>query len=247
MSTAMKKIVISAFGAGLTLFATAGCEDRPNGLSGKPDKFVEDPSKQIPEIPGAFAGGEKNTFDHSSSLGEDAPKDAQAVLAQRKEEGPPEIRTRMHSCQKIQVATLRSMLESFGVNMDATGNPPTAGQLLKSGTQALGAANYDARVGESIVWTAAGAAKYFDILVQAAPEIIANLPNVQQCQVNGAGPQVFDADNKCVEDALTCLMGRPATAQHVAICNSIVQSASNIETGKNIAIATLLSAAHSCE
>ena len=34
---------------------------------------------------------------------------------------------------------------------------------------ALGAANYDARVGETIVWSSAGAAKLFDIFVQAAP------------------------------------------------------------------------------
>jgi len=73
------------------------------------------------------------------------------------------------------------------------------------------------------------------------------LPNAEQCQVDGAGPQVFDENNKCVEDAVTCLIGRPATADHVAICNSLVQQASDVETGKKIAVATLLSAAHSCE
>lgn len=229
--------------------AMAACADsRPDTLQTKPHSaYQEDPTKDDSAQPGAYAGGQDNTFDHMAGLGNEAPKDPFEVLKQREEEGPAEIRTRLHSCQKIQVTTLRSMLTSFGVDIDATGNPPTAGELIKGGGQALGAANYDARVGESIVWTSSGAAKFFDILVQAAPEIIANLPNMPQCQIDGVGPQVFDADNHCVEDAVTCLIGRPATPDHVAICNSAVSHASDIETGKKIAVATLLSAAHSCE
>ncbi len=235
--------------ASLSALAAAACDDaRPNAINAKGHSaYQEDPTKQVGETDGAFAGGQKNTFDHMATLGNDQAKDPFQVLKERQEEGPAEVRTRLHSCQKIQVTTLRSILVGFGVNIDATGDPPTAGQLLKEGTGALGAANYDARVGESIVWTAAGAAKMFDILVQAAPEIIANLPSSAQCQIDGVGPQVFDENNKCVEDAVTCLIGRPATADHVAICNSVVQQASDVETGKKIAVATLLSAAHSCE
>jgi hypothetical protein len=229
--------------------SASACDDgRPDSLQVSPHvSSPEDPTKVESEKAGAYSGGQHNTFDHMAGLGTDAPKNAFEVLKQREEEGPAEIRTRLHSCQKIQVATLRSILTSFGVNMDATGDPPTAGQLLKDGAAALGGPNYDARVGESIVWTAAGAAKLFDIWVQAAPEIIANLPNMPQCQIDGVGPQVFDEKNHCVEDAVTCLIGRPATAEHVAICNSAVEHASDIEIGKKIAIATLLSAAHSCE
>jgi hypothetical protein len=229
--------------------AAAACNDsRPSSLDPTHHgAYQEDPTKSVEEKPGAYAGGQKNTFDHMASLGNDATKDPFEVLKEREEEGPAEIRTRLHSCQKIQVTTLRSILVGFGVNMDATGDPPTAGQLLKDGGGALGAANYDARVGETLVWTAAGAAKMFDILVQAAPEIIANLPNSPQCQVDGVGPQVFDENNHCVEDAVTCLIGRPATKDHLAICNSVVGQASDLETGKKIAVATLLSAAHSCE
>lgn len=236
--------LVSAFG-----LTAAACNDgRPDSVSVTPrEPTPEDPTKVEAEKPGAFAGGQDNTFDHMAGLGDDKVKDAFEVLKQREEEGPAEIRTRLHSCQKIQVTTLRSILTSFGVDMEATGNPPTAGQLFKDGAQALGGANYDARVGESIVWTAAGAAKLFDILVQAAPEIIANLPSSPQCQIDGVGPQVFDADNRCVADAVTCIIGRPATPEHVAICNSVVEHASDIETGKKIAVATLLSAAHSCE
>lgn len=229
--------------------AVAACDDsRPDKVNPTPHSpYQEDPTENVEEQPGAYAGGQDNTFDHMASLGDDKLKDPYEVLKQREEEGPAEIRTRLHSCQKIQVATVRSILTSLGVNIDATGNPPTAGELYKQGAGALGAANYDARVGESLVWTAAGAAKMFDIWVQAAPEIITNLPNMPQCQVDGVGPQVFDEQNKCVADAVTCIIGRPATPDHVAICNSAVEHASDIETGKKIAVATLLSAAHSCE
>ncbi|HRI72424.1 MAG TPA: hypothetical protein PK156_49655, partial [Polyangium sp.] len=134
-----------------------------------------------------------------------------------------------------------------GVNLDATGDPPTAGQLVETGRMALGAANYDARVGEAIVWTAAGAAKLFDVFVQAAPEIIAKLPNVAQCQIDGVGPAMFDAKNQCNDDALACITGRPATPAKVAVCSEIVTKASNVEIGKRIAVATAMAAAHSCE
>jgi hypothetical protein len=242
------RIFISALAVACGL-SVAACEDaRPDKVNPTPhNPYKEDPTDLVEEQPGAYAGGPENTFDHMNGLGDTPTKDAFEVLKQREEEGPAEIRTRLHSCQKLQITTLRNILTSFGVNMDATGNPPTAGQLFNGGTGALGAANYDARVGEAVVWTAAGAAKMFDIWVQAAPEIIANLPSMPQCQIDGVGPQVFDENNKCVEDAVTCLIGRPATPDHLAICNSAVQNASSIENGKNIAIAALLSAAYSCE
>jgi hypothetical protein len=133
------------------------------------------------------------------------------------------------------------------VDLDATGDPPTAGQLLNGGGTALGQANYAARMGEDIVWTAAGAAKMFDIYVQAAPEIIAAMPNLPQCQIEGVGPNMFEEDGSCNADAVSCLIGRPATADHLAICKDLVDSASSVDNGRNIAVAALLSAAHTCE
>src|SRR5262249_44202150 len=213
-------ILISLVPVGLAL--VAGCVDAPpsqlppSGTDHRP--YVEDPTKDISGTPGKYAGGETNTFDHMDDLGADGARDPFEVLAQRQEEGPPEIRTRLHSCQKLQNAALANILVSFGVDLDATGDPETAGQLFKAGRGALGAGNYDARVGEAIVWTAAGAAKLFDIFVQAAPEIIANIATVPQCQKNGVGAPLFDEGDKCNPDAVTCLIGRPATAAHIDIC-----------------------------
>jgi hypothetical protein len=190
-----------------------------------------------------------NTFEHPSDL-DGSSRDPFDILAQREEEGPPEVRTRLHSCQKLNVASLRNIIVSLGVDLELESNPPSAGQLIGGGNNALGASNYGARASEALVWTAAGAAKTFDIFVQAAPEIIANLPNQAQCQVNGSGPPVFDGegdDLTCNRDALSCMMGVLATDEHVAICNSALKSSTDLEKGKAIAVATVLSAAHSCE
>lgn len=226
----------------------AGCANDPSGSllpGGEP--IDDDPTDDQAEQPGAYAGGEENTYNHMSDLGADGSRDAFEVLAQRQEEGPPEVRTRLHSCQKVQIEALRTLLVDFGVNLDATGDPPSAGELFNGGAGALGVADYDGRVGEAIVWSAAGAAKLFDIFVQAAPEIIANISSVSQCQVDGVGPEMFDASGKCNPDAVTCLIGRPATPEHLAICDSMVGQATTVDKGKNIAVATLLSAAHQCE
>jgi hypothetical protein len=233
----------------LTAVMAAGCADAPP--AGIPiqqgGKDSDDPTTAIPEQEAPFVGGDKNTFDHFVDLGANGARDPFDILAQRQEEGPPEIRTRLHSCQKLQNTAVSTVLQAFGVNLDATGDPAPAGQLYKQGTGALGAANYDARVGESIVWSSAGAAKLFDIFVQAAPEIITNMPTVEQCQLDGVGVEMFDAEGNCNTDAVSCLIGVPASAEHVAICSNAVKAASNLDKGKNIAVATLLSAAFSCE
>jgi len=248
----MTRKILPLFGIALLGVAISGCAERPTHIEvdidhDKDDKDpVGDPIDK-PSQSEDTVGGEDTTFDHPSGLGEDDSRDPYEIAKQREEEGSPEARARLHSCQKLQIATLRNVLTSFGVNMDAEGDPPTAAQLLNGGGTALGQANYAARSGEDLVWTAAGAAKSFDIFVQAAPEIIAAMPLTLQCQNEGAPSELFNADNTCNADGVTCLIGRPATAEHLAICNSLVTSSSTPENGKNIAVAALLSAAHSCE
>ncbi len=249
MNTSIQILSLTVLGAALV--ALPGCAgDPPTTLLEKPHKDPAEPVGDTPENasqPEDTVGGEENTYDHMQSLGEDDARDPVEIAKQHEEEGSPEVRARLHSCQKLQITALRNILTDFGVDLAATGDPPTAGELVSNGGTALGQANYAARMGEDLVWTAAGAAKQFDIFVQAAPEIIAAMPTLAQCQKDGADVQLFDADGNCSEDGVTCLIGRPATADHLAICKSLVQSASTVENGQNIAVATLLSAAHSCE
>ena len=255
MNTIAKNLVSLTI-LGLAALAT-GCAEQPTTLTddnhdkGKNDP-VGDPVDKNGNLPEDMVGGEDNTFDHMPTLGaEDDYRDPVEIAKQRAEEGSPEARARMHSCQKLQITAIRNILTDFGVDLGATGNPPSAGQLVTDGTTALGGANYGARTGEDLVWTAAGAAKQFDIFVQASPEIIAAMPGLAQCQVDGAGVEVFTDDGngnvKCNEAAVTCLIGRPATADHLAICESLVKSASSVDQGKNIAVGLLLAAAHWCE
>ncbi len=218
------------------------------------DEPVGDPIDKPGSKPEDTVGGEDNTYDHTPSLGAEDSRDPLEIAQQREEEGSPETRARLHSCQKLPIAALRNLLSDLGVDLEATGDIPTAGQLLAGGGTALGQANYAARMGEDLVWTAAGAAKQFDIFVQAAPEIIAAMPTLPHCQgmgvgeLQGAGVPMFnEADGSCNADAVTCLIGRPATADHLAICKSLVDSASTVENGRVVAVAALLSAAHSCE
>jgi hypothetical protein len=247
MKTSLLALATLAFG-----FAVSGCAEQPNRLPDvdNHDKDESDPIGDPIDKPGNkpedTVGGEETTFDHENDY-----RDPYEIALQHAEEGSPDTRARLHSCQKLQITALRNILVDFGVDLERESDPPSAGQLISGGGTALGQSNYAARTGEDIVWTAAGAAKTFDIFVQAAPEIIAAMPSLAQCQIDGVGPNMFDDSDPenptCNDDAVSCLIGRPATPEHLAICNNLVKSGSSLEIGKNIAVGALLSAAHSCE
>ena len=205
---------------------------------------------------GLTTGKDGNTFDHFNDPGASGTKDPFEILKERAEEGPPEVRTRLHSCTKIPYASLGDFLTSRGVNLAATSSgsaPKTAGELYKSGTDALGVARFDAREGETYFHTTAGATKLFDIFVQAAPEIIAGIQNVDACKINGTAKPMFDATTgACVYESLSCIMGRPATDDDLTLCNLMLAQAAkgdanDLTIKRNITVAAFLSAANTCE
>lgn len=173
-------------------------------------------------------------------------EDPWTVLEREQREGPPRFASRMHSCPKMRVLTLGNVLASRGVNLAAT-DELSAGKIYTSSTVALGAANYAARTRENVELGVATAAKLFDIYAQAAPEIIANMPTRLECQKAGVPAQLFDSTNRCVASGFSCLMGIPATAEHLAVCNETIKRAADIESGKRLAVALLAAAAHTCE
>jgi hypothetical protein len=212
-------------------FAVPACTDQ----TGEPTD--DNPAPQT----GNATGGEDNTFSHP-----DSEVDVWALLQKLEEQGPPKYTSRVHGCPKVKYATLGNLLASRGVNIgDQTAL--SAGQIYTSSDQALGVANYAARQRENLELTTAAASKEFDIYAQAAPEIIANLPNRPECQVGGVGAVLFNDQNQCMPDGITCLIGVPATPSHLELCNLTVSRASDVETGKNMAVAALLAAAHTCE
>lgn len=195
-----------------------------------------------PPLPtGNASAGTENTFDHP-----DSNIDVWELLDRMKAEGPPRYAARMHACAKLKYDTLGRLLGSRGVDLAATG-ALSAGKLYRDGDQALGAPNFAARQRESRELTTATASKMFDIFVQAAPEIIAAMPGLPACQVAGQGASMFNADNQCNPDGITCLLGVPATPSHLELCNLAVTRASDVEKGKRIAVASLLAAANTCE
>jgi hypothetical protein len=253
-------------------------------------------------------GNPDNTFDHANDPGESGQKDPLEINKERAEEGPPEIRTRLHGCTKLTYSALGHFLSSHGVDINPAvppGNqvcggmgsapccldglknggetgvdcgggtcigcglvtqgcsanfdcqssnckggmcqPASAGVLYKSGGDALGVAKFERREGESYFHTTSGAAKLFDIFMQAAPEIIANVQTAPACVIDGAGKPMFEMDGSCVRDSVSCLMGRPATDDDVLLCTQIAQKAGDKDIKQRLAVATILSAAHTCE
>jgi hypothetical protein len=210
----------------------------------------------IEEAPGGSDTSGKDSFDHTNDPGESGSKDPFEILKERAEEGPPQIRTRLHSCTKIPYTSIGDFLTSRGVNMKSN-TAKTAGQIYQAGGDALGIAKFDAREGERYFHTTAGATKLFDIFVQAAPDIIANISNpalAPACSLNGQNKAMFDEQDgvSCVRDSLSCIMGRPATADDMILCDLMLAQAkpgdaADLIKKKNITVAAFLSAAHTCE
>ncbi len=134
--------------------------------------------------------------------------------------------------------------------------PATPGFLYQSGIDAFGVPKIDSRQGEKDGHTTASAMRLFDIFIQAAPQIIANIQDPQKapaCVLQGQTHPMFDPlDGSCVEESVSCLLGTPATDDHLLLCNLIVDKANpndpvDVQKKQYIAVASILAAAHSCE
>lgn len=199
---------------------------------------IDDPTTTPP--PGSTTGGDDTTFDHDNNS-----ISVWDLIDRLTKEGPPSFTSQMHSCSKVRYQTLGQVLTSVGVNVANT-TALSAGDLYRSGAAALGAPSYANRIRENIGITTSGASKAFDIFAAAAPEIIAAMPTLQRCTVNGVGSILFDV-NTCRPDGIACLIGAPAQPAHVDFCNLTVSNASSVDIGKKIAVAALLAAAYTCE
>ena len=183
------------------------------------------------------AGGEDTTFDHENDGY--SPWDLIDRLAK---EGPPRYTSHVHSCAKVRYATLGNVLRSVGIN-PANATNLSAGQLYTSGFNAMGGPNFANRIRENIGVTTSGSSRMFDVFAAGADEVITNMPNLARC----GGASMFDANNQCRADGITCLIGQPATVAHLDFCNLTVTSASDVNVGKRIAVAAILAAAYTCE
>ena len=133
--------------------------------------------------------------------------------------------------------------------------PATAGFLYFSGKDAMGVAKLDSRLGEKEEHSTSSAMKLMDIFIQAAPQIITNIGDPAKapaCTLGGKNYPMFAGDGSCVEESVSCLIGTPATEDHMILCNLLVSKANlddatDVMKKKIITVAALLSAAHTCQ
>jgi len=193
----------------------------------------------------SLASGE-NTHDHAMDghqPGADGV-DTQSPLEVKQLEqtvGTPEVVARLHGCTKITYAGLGSILSSRGVNV-ANQAANSAGVIYRGGSAALGLANYGGRVPEALFSSTSAMAKQFDIMIAASSEVLANLATSTGCQ-----GVALVANNQLTRDGISCILGKPAKDEHVALANNLIAQAPDPATGQRLAISALLEAAHTCE
>ncbi|HEY1959947.1 MAG TPA: hypothetical protein VGH28_30270 [Polyangiaceae bacterium] len=217
----------------------AGCSTAPNDVllgDMDPNSLAAD-------------GNTQHHFQDPNS-GDNGITDPNSQQAEDQTVGSPEVVARLHSCSKITYAALGNILKEHGVNTGST-QTNSAGMLYKGGASALGTANYAGRVPEMIRPSTAALSKEFDILVAASQEIQAASKGGTLSMTSCTGTQLVDSSGNFTKDGLTCLMGKPATADHISIANDAITQAQaqglTKDQGQQIAIAAILEAADTCE
>jgi hypothetical protein len=186
--------------------------------------------------PGSAVGGTDNTFDHP-----DLSVNPFDLIQRLQQEGPPTYTSHVHSCAKVRYGNLGNIMTSVGMN-PTNATMLSAGDLYTTGFNALGGSNYANRIRENIQITTSGASREFDIFAAGSPETITNIATLTRC----GSVQLFNG-NTALPDGITCLIGVPATATHVALVNETITNATDPTTGQRIAVAALLAAAYTCE
>jgi hypothetical protein len=208
------------------------------GVAACTDSIDTSTTPTDPSQSGTTAGSDTDTFDHDNN-----GISVWDLIDRLTKEGPPSFSAQVH------VATLGHILTSVGINAANTATS-SAGQLYTSGAAALGGPNFGARVKEDLAVTISGASREFDIFAAGATEIMTNVPNLARCKdASGAAAQLFDTSTppKCLASGFTCILGVPATQDHLNLCNLTITRASTPQIGQRMAIAVMMAAAYTCE
>jgi hypothetical protein len=234
----MKRIALTLIS--VVTLGLAGCDEGADELNNGGGRGARDPN--------GTAGGEDSTYNHSNDPGAAAPgaEFQPPDPPSTKIVGNPEVTSRLHACGKLTVSSLGLILTSRGLTGAGPGRPAgtQSGQQIynaNGAAAALGVANYNGRVPEAPFASTSAMAKSFDIFTMASYDAAAANFNAPACP----GVKVLGGDGKFTKDGISCLMGKPATDEHVAIANDAI--AKNPTDGAKIAIAALLSAAHTCQ
>lgn len=232
----IKTTSLLASGALLAALSLTGCAaDGTDTLGGR--------SGSGSSSEGASGSETGSAYNHNNDPGSppgDVPFQA-AEPAQKAAEvaasGSPEVAARLHSCGKITVASLGRVLQTRGIGGQAQqifGQGPTSA--------ALGGPNYGGRVPEASFASTSALTKMFDIFVIGADSVT----NANWAPEACPGTKLLEG-GKFTKDALTCLMGKPARQEHLDIANDALAKAKTPEEGAKIAVAAIMSAAHTCD
>ena len=229
----MKKSVLSLISlAALVAACSNGTSD---DLRGGTSPTANDPN--------ATAGTEGTTYDHSNDPAGNAAADyLPPEPAQIKVIGSPEVTARLHACGKITNSALGKLITSRGLTGGGAGRPAgsqSGQQIYNASGAALGAANYQGRIPEAPFASTSAMAKLFDIFTMASYDAVADAWTAPACP----GTKLLDA-GKFTKDGLSCIMGKPATDEHVAVANDAITKGG--ADGSKIAVATLLAAVNTC-
>lgn len=189
-------------------------------------------------------GNDNGDFEHNATPGAPGAGEETVDPAQVRAVGSPEVTSRLHGCGKMTVASLGQLLQSRGLTGGGTRPANTqSGKAIFDAQEtaaALGAANYNGRVPEAPFASTSAVAKMFDIFTMASYDAVAGNWTAPACP----GVTILEG-GRFTKDGVSCLIGKPATEEHVAIANDAI--AKNPTDGAKIAISALLAAAHTCQ
>ncbi len=232
MKKAMRHFLILL--ASLALFACAG--DTPGGDGDGDNGDGDGDNNGDLGTPGSGGSEFEHPFDPFAEYSSNLPDEVLATL---------------HSCGKMPTGTVSRVLASRGIDIASTAGL-SAGQLLRDSRNALGVANYDIRIRENVVPSAAGMTKLLDALNQGATEVIAAMEagTVAGCvhPVAEMNPvTLFNTDRtQCRPEGIACLTGTAATSNRVDLCNQILNTATP-EVAERMAAAVVLAGSLMCE
>ncbi|MFO0640572.1 MAG: hypothetical protein U0183_15240 [Polyangiaceae bacterium] len=191
--------------------------------------------------PNYTAGGsEESTFNHTNDPGGVAdgplPDPGQRAL-ETAAAGGAVASARMHSCGKLSLRGMRSLMATRGTSAQTQGLVTNAANAA-----ALGGPNYTGRIPEAPFASTSALSKAFDIYVSASTDITNANWNPTACP----GVKLVDG-GKFTKDGVSCLIGKPARPEHMALADDLVAQAATPAEGQRIAVSALLAAAHTCE
>lgn len=232
----------------LSLLIIGACGDDPpqDSLTGGGPK-IPDRSRSPSSTEGngqSTTGSPGNDFPHNDGASAPGAGEETVDPAQVRAVGSPEVTSRLHGCGKLTVSSIGNILQTRNLMGGGRAQGEVSGlSLYNAGDSpaALGAPNYSGRVPEAPFASTSATAKMFDIYTMASYDVLAPDWEAPACP----GVKVIGADGRFTKDGISCLMGKPATDEHVAIANDAIIK--NPTDGAKIAIAALLAAAHTCQ